>query len=106
STTGTGREYTSGNWASWVNADTSGKFQEFWPLWLGGKAWMTVVPLNQRGDANYTRGEAAVGIGPVVVERVIVNGVELSTAGTIGFNKDFRWAYTNNGARDGTPNLD
>lgn len=101
STTGTGREYTSGNWQSWVNVDTSGKHQEFWPLWLGGKGWLTVVPLNQRGDGNFTRGEAAVGFGAVTVERVVVNGVELSQGAA-----DFRWAYTNNGARDGAANLD
>ena len=96
-----GKNYLTGQTTSWLNADTSGKYQEYWPVWLGGMAWMNCIPINQWGDGNYTRGEAAVGIGEVAVSRVIVNGVELSLGG-----QDYFWGYSNNGARDGTPNLD
>jgi len=103
-TTDTGVEYVSGNEVSWTNADTSAKYNEYWPLWLGGMAWMSVAVLNQMGDGNYTRGEAAIGFGEVAVQRVIVNGVEC-TQNTAG-GTDYYWAYTNNGQRDGTPNPD
>jgi hypothetical protein len=99
--TDAGENYISGKWDSWRNADTSGKYKEYWPVWLGGIAWMQCVPLNQFGDGNYTRGEVAVGIGEVAVSRVIANGIELSQGG-----KDYFWAYTNLGYRDGTPNAD
>jgi hypothetical protein len=99
--TDTGENYISGKWDSWRNADTSGKYKEFWPVWLGGKAWVQCVPLNQFGDGNSTRGEVAVGIGEVAVSRVIANGIELSQGG-----KDYFWGYTNLGYRDGTPNAD
>ena len=99
--TGSGVNYLQGK-ESWRNADTSGKWKEFWPLWLGGKAWITCPQLNQVADGNYTRGEVAVGIGSVNIERVIANGVELSQT-TQG---DFRWHFVNLGYRDGTPNGD
>lgn len=98
---GSGREYISGNWQSWHNADTSGKYQEFWPLWLGGMAWLSPVALNQFGDGNYARGEAAVAFGAVNVQRVMVNNEELSQGG-----KDFFWGYSNNGDNIGVPNPD
>lgn len=101
SKTDSGRNYISGQTTSWVNADTSGKYKEFWPIWVGGMAWVQCVSLNQWGDANFTRGEAAVGIGQVTVSRVILNDIELSQ------NKgDYFWAYSNLGFRDGTPNTD
>lgn len=100
--TGSGREYVSGSKIAWRNADTSGKNAGYWPLWLGGKAWITAPVLNQVADGNYTRCEVAVGVGAVVVEKVVVNGIEL-TEGTTG---DYRWHYVNNGARDGAPNTD
>ena len=99
--TDTGKNYISGQSSSWVNADTSGKYKEYWPVWLGGLAWVQCIAINQWGDGNYTRGEAAVGIGEVAVSRVIVNGVELSQGG-----KDYFWGYSNPGYRDGTPNHD
>ncbi len=106
--TDAGVNYISGKNESWRNADTSGKYKEYWPVWLGGKAWVSVVPLNQFGDGNYTRGEAAVGIGEVDVARVIVNGVELSqnTLYATPGAKDYCWSYVNLGYRDGTPNPD
>ncbi len=102
--TGSGREYISGGKVAWRNADTSGKFKSYHPLWLGGVAWLDAVVLNQVGDANYTRGEASIGLGEIDVERVIVNGVEISFAPN--GRGDFRWHYVNNGNRDGTPNGD
>ncbi|HEY2014650.1 MAG TPA: hypothetical protein VGH38_14165, partial [Bryobacteraceae bacterium] len=97
----TGINYLSGGKWSWVNADTSGKYKEFWPAWLGGKAWVQCIAITQWGDGNYTRGDIAVGFGAVNIERVIVNGVEVSQGG-----KDYFWGYSNNGARDGTINND
>src|SRR5207342_2044358 len=79
-----------------------GKWKEYWPLWLGGAAWVTCPVLNQVADGNYTRGEVAVAIGAVTAERVIVNGSELSQT-TSG---DYRWHYVNMGFREGTPNGD
>jgi len=102
--TDTGREYISGNKISWRNADTSGKYKDYWPLFLGGLCWLTARPLNVVGDGNYTRGEAAIGFGEIEVQRVIVNGVELSYSP--GMTGDFRWHYVNDGSRDGTPNHD
>ena len=101
---GSGREYTSGNRMSWRNPDTSQKYSESWPLWLGGLAWMDLLVLNSVADGNYTRGEVAVAFGAVDIRRVIVNGTELSYAPD--GRGDFRWHYVNNGARDGTPNGD
>jgi hypothetical protein len=97
----TGINYLTGNKESWQNADTTAKYRAYWPVWLGGKAWLDCTVLCQQGDGNYTRGEAAVGIGEVLVSRVVVNGKECSEGG-----KDFFWGYSNNGARHGTPNLD
>lgn len=100
--TASGKSYLEGK-VSWRNADTSGKFSERWPAWLGGTAWMECRCLNVVGDGNYTRGEVAVGFGPVTVERVILNGVSLDGSSTLG---DFRWHYVNQGTRTGTPNAD
>jgi hypothetical protein len=100
--TGEGREYISGSKIQWRNADTSGKYKEYWPLWLGGKAWVECPVLNVVGDANYSRGEVAIGYGKIDVQKVIVNGVEL----TQGMSGDYRWHYVNQGTRDGTPNQD
>jgi hypothetical protein len=99
---GEGREYISGDKIAWANPDTSGKYRQFWPQWLGGAAWVEVPVLNQWADGNYTRGEAAVGSGAVDVLRVIVNNIEL-TQGTSG---DYRWHYVNDGDRDGAHNTD
>lgn len=96
-----GKSYLTGQTTSWLNADTSGKYKEYWPIWLGGMAWVQCISIYQRGDGNYTRGEAAVGIGEVAVSRVIVNGKDLSQG-----TSDFYWAYSNPGYRDGTPNTD
>lgn len=102
--TGAGREYLSGNRVSWRNADTSARYREYVPLLLGGLVWVDAVVTNVVGDGNYTRGEAIVGVGPIDVRRVIVNGIELTFAP--GMRGDFRWHYVNNGARDGAPNPD
>lgn len=99
---GSGREYISGNKIAFTNPDTSGKTKLYWPQWLGGAAWIDIPVLNQWADGNYTRGEAAVGIGPVDVLKVIVNGIELDQASS----GDYRWHYVNNGARVGAHNTD
>ena len=96
-----GKSYTAGK-VSWRNVDTSAKYHEWWPLWLGGLCWMECRALNVVGDGNYTRGEIAVGVGAVGVQRVILNGVELS----LGMTGDYRWHYVNQGTRAGTPNTD
>ncbi|MCE5311158.1 MAG: hypothetical protein LLG20_26260, partial [Acidobacteriales bacterium] len=99
---GSGREYVSGNRISWQNPDTSGKYREAWPLWLGGKAWVMGIPLAPWADGNYSRTEVAVGFGNIAIEKVVVNGVEL----TQGMEGDYRWHYVNQGNRDGFHNSD
>ncbi|MEN6607707.1 MAG: hypothetical protein ABFD60_10720 [Bryobacteraceae bacterium] len=99
---GSGREYISGSKVAWNNADTSGKYRECWPLWLGGTAWVECIMLNQWADANFTRGEVAVGFGQIDIQKVVVNGVALDCSMT----GDYRWHYVNQGARDGTANTD
>jgi len=99
---GSGKEYISGSKITWRNVDTSAKYKEYWPLWLGGWCWVECHSLNVAGDGNYTRGEVAVGLGAVEIQRVILNGVELS----LGTTGDYRWHVVNDGSRAGTPNAD
>jgi hypothetical protein len=99
---GSGREYISGSKIAWRNADTRSKGGQMWPLWLGGKCWLEAPAINVVGDANYTRGEIAIGYGQVDLDKVILNGIELN----YGTSGDYRWHYVNHGTRDGTPNED
>lgn len=108
--TGQGVNYQSGKTLDWANADTSNKYNEYWPLWLGGMAWLEACVLNMMGDGNYTRGEVAVGFGSVTIPDVtippgtyvVVNGEQLWYNGDNN-NPDYVWDYVNAGQQAGTP---
>ena len=110
--TGSGREYISGGTVNFKNIGNSAVYGDYVPL-IYGMAWVEPPIVNVVGDGNYTRGEAVLCFGQISdIYRCVVNDTEISPTNrpdrtAYGYvNKDFRYAWINDGRRDGLPNTD
>jgi hypothetical protein len=106
------REYTSGQWMDVKGNANEAKYGDYLPMPYG-TIWVEPPVMSVIPDGNYTRGEAIICAGKIGdILRVVVNNTELSPSNMRGGgsygggNRDFRWAWVNDGSRDGASNAD
>jgi len=106
------REYTSGQWMDVKGNANEAKYGDYLPMPYG-TIWVEPPVMSVIPDGNYTRGEAIICAGKIGdILRVVVNNTELSPSNVRGGgsygggNRDFRWAWVNDGSRDGASNAD
>lgn len=106
------REYTSGSWNEAKANPNELRPGDYAPM-VYGTAWVEPPVISVIPDGNYTRGEAVVCSGEVGdILRVVCNDTELSPTNTrtgtaySAANRDYRWAWVNDGKRTGAPNPD
>lgn len=104
-----GREYTSGNTTQNINNPNDAKFSDYFPTQYG--AGFTSPPvMSVTGDANSTKFEVVLGIGPVDrntgIQLVVVNDIVVPARAQSQDPTILGWSWVNNGNVFGTCNRD